>query len=129
MSNVDYNAPVPLQPKISCHPEYIRSIPGVFKLIEIVCDVLALILGGVEMFWCAFIALLYLIASIIVATLAKYHGVYGAAAFFGFAAFITYVFDGLNNFRMYRFGTTVERNYGNTTVTQQTTTTTRQETY
>jgi hypothetical protein len=32
------------------------------------------------MFWCAFIALLYLIASIIVATIAKYSGVYGAAA-------------------------------------------------
>jgi len=32
------------------------------------------------MFWCAFIALLYFIASIIVATIAKHNGIYGAAA-------------------------------------------------
>jgi hypothetical protein len=32
------------------------------------------------MFWCLFIALLYLIASIVVASIAQYRGVYGAAA-------------------------------------------------
>jgi hypothetical protein len=32
------------------------------------------------MFWCAFIALFYFIASIVIATIAKYVGTYGAAA-------------------------------------------------
>lgn len=32
------------------------------------------------MFWCAFIAVMFFIASIVVATVGKYSGVYGAAA-------------------------------------------------
>jgi hypothetical protein len=32
------------------------------------------------MFWCAFISLLYLIAGIVVATVAKSEGIYGAVA-------------------------------------------------
>ncbi len=76
------------------------------------------------MFWCAFIALFYFIASIVIATIANQAGIYGGAAvndslkedykekkmmnvffflqFFGFAAFITYVADGIFQFRTYR---------------------------
>jgi len=135
---------------IACRLDYIRSVPGVLKLIELLCDLLAVILCGaaplvdggsgqkgfflfvsilalivttilfilfvlninnmllknrwplIEMCWCAFIALFYFIASIVIATIAKQNGTYGAAAFFGFAAFITYVADAIFQFRTNR---------------------------
>ncbi|CAF2113705.1 unnamed protein product [Rotaria magnacalcarata] len=82
----------------------------------------------IEMFWCAFIALLFFIASIVVATIAKYNGVYGAAAFFGFAAFFTYLADAIYRFRLVRAGPRgrhTETYTSNTTTT--TTTATRQQ--
>ncbi|CAF0994587.1 unnamed protein product [Rotaria sordida] len=75
----------------------------------------------IEMSWCALIALLFFIASIVVATVAKYNGVYGAAAFFGFAAFITYAADAINRFRLLRAG---PRSRHTETYTSNTTTTT-----
>jgi hypothetical protein len=56
----------------------------------------------IEFCWCAFIALFYFIASIVLAAVAKYNGVWGGATFFGFAAFITYVADALFQFREFR---------------------------
>ncbi|CAF1080428.1 unnamed protein product [Rotaria sordida] len=52
----------------------------------------------IEIAWCIFIALFYFISSIVIATAAKDSGVYGAAAFFGFAAFCTYVADAIYQF-------------------------------
>ncbi|CAF0977646.1 unnamed protein product [Rotaria sordida] len=92
----------------------------VLKIIELVCDIIAVILCGagpslnegngrralcqkrhwyiIEIAWCIFIALFYFISSIVIATAAKDSGVYGAAAFFGFAAFCTYVADAIYQF-------------------------------
>ncbi|CAF4044711.1 unnamed protein product [Rotaria sp. Silwood2] len=143
---------------IGCQYEYIRSIPFVLKLIEFVCDLLAVSLCGagptldegngrrgfflfvsilaliitvvllilcliinlkaifnlhfwlkLEFGWCAFIALFYFIASIVIATAGKASGLYGAAAFFGFAAFITYVADAVHKFIQFRKAPLEER--------------------
>ncbi|CAF3953368.1 unnamed protein product [Rotaria magnacalcarata] len=51
-----------------------------------------------ELGWCAFIALFYFIASIVIATIAKYDGAYGGATFFGFAAFLTYTAEAVYHF-------------------------------
>ncbi|UJR20806.1 hypothetical protein I4U23_023918 [Adineta vaga] len=114
-------------PRLTCSLKYLRTIPGILKIVQFVCDVICIILGGVapsltftghkgfflfvavlaivittflillavinlqavciperwpliEMFCCCIIALLYCIASIVVATAAKTNGVYGAAA-------------------------------------------------
>lgn len=56
--------------------------------------------GNVELVWCMFIALFYFIGSIVIAVVGPYAGIYGAAAFFGFAAFLTYLGDGLNRLRL-----------------------------
>jgi len=135
---------------LACRLDYIQSIPGVLKLIELLCDLLAVILDGaapavpggsgqkgfflfvsilaliittillilavlniqnmflknrwpfIELVWCGFIALFYFIASIVIATIANQNGTYGGAAFFGFAAFITYVADAVFQFRTHR---------------------------
>ncbi|CAF0879317.1 unnamed protein product [Rotaria sp. Silwood1] len=79
----------------------------------------------IEMFWCAFIALLFFIASIVLATVAKHNGVYGAAAFFGFAAFVTYVADAINRFRLLRAGP--HGRHTETYTSNTTTTVTRQQ--
>ncbi|CAF2409583.1 unnamed protein product [Rotaria sp. Silwood2] len=158
--------------RISCQYGYIRTISGILKTIEFVCDAVALILGAaapsmvfsghkgfftfvaalaivitailfvlallniqtvcipdrwlvIEMFWCALIALLFFIASIVVATIAKHNGVYGAAAFFGFAAFVTYVADAINRFRLLRAGPRSQ--HTETYISNTTTTVTRQQ--
>ncbi|CAF1065011.1 unnamed protein product [Adineta ricciae] len=156
--------------RITCQINYLRTLPGILKIIQFACDILSIILGAaaptltytghkgffvfvailatvgtafllvlslinlqavciperwpmIEMFWCGFIALLYFIASIVIATIASNSGVFGAAAFFGFAAFIAYLADGLNRFRLMRTG--LRGQHTETTTT--TTTVTRQE--
>lgn len=47
----------------------------------------------IQIIWCAFISLLFFIGSIVIAVVGKENGAYGAAAFFGFAAMITYIAD------------------------------------
>ncbi|CAF1506519.1 unnamed protein product [Adineta steineri] len=138
---------------VTCRVDYIRSIPGILKIIELFCDLLGTALAGagpavdsvttgqrgfflfvsivaliittvllvlgllnihnvfltgrwpiIEFCWCAFISLFYFIASIVIATVGKYDGRFGAAAFFGFAAFITYVAEAVLQFRAYRSG-------------------------
>lgn len=135
---------------IGFEPGNFRSINGILKLIEFLCDLLAVILCGaasgvvggsghrgfflfvsilaliitffiiiimllnvqavllrgrwpmIELIWCGFIALFYFIASIVIATIANRNGTYGGAAFFGFAAFITYTADAITQFRTNR---------------------------
>ncbi|UJR28772.1 hypothetical protein I4U23_009998 [Adineta vaga] len=137
---------------IGCNLGYFRNIPGILKIIELLCDLLGTILAGaapicdgtsgkrgfylfvsivgliitfillilnllnvpnvvlrgrwplIEMGWCAFITLFYFIAGIVIATAGSCHGTYGAAAFFGFAAMITYAADAFFQFRAHRSG-------------------------
>ncbi|CAF1457868.1 unnamed protein product [Adineta ricciae] len=135
---------------IGCSLDYLRTIPGILKIIELLCDILGTILAGaapvydstagnrsfylfvsilaliitfvllilgllnvhnvvlrgrwpiIELCWCLFICLFYFIAGIVIAVVGKYHGAYGAAAFFGFAAMIVYGADAFFQFRTYR---------------------------
>ncbi|CAF1446410.1 unnamed protein product [Adineta steineri] len=80
----------------------------------------------IELCWCVFIALFYFIAGIVVATAVNGNAMFGAVAFFGFAACIAYIVDFINRIRLRRAEEASENT--ETTVTKTTTTTvTRQQ--
>ncbi|CAF0753585.1 unnamed protein product [Didymodactylos carnosus] len=130
MSSANYHESPPAPQGISCRPVYVTTLAGVLKFFEIFCDILALILAGAAPVYdevvghrgfFIFVAAVALIISFILLIAcilnvnnvrwpAKYSGVYGAATFFGFAAFATYLFDGINRFRLSRSGGNTDGN-------------------
>ncbi|CAF1572844.1 unnamed protein product [Adineta steineri] len=81
----------------------------------------------IELCWCAFIALFYFIAGIVIATATDGNALYGAAACFGFAACIAYIVDFINRIRLRRAEEASENTETTVTKTTTTTTVTRQQ--